>query len=305
MPTPIPGSEKQAFISLVRAAPYPGGPIEASRLETILNNYEDIPTAIGRQQRLFAGNNAYLRACMDVFPQIELTNVGIWYEFTQLSPYITDPLIIINSTLDLVELTNASPPYYKALVIMGNSTIKEVLCDNGITLNEMWVMGGSTVEVLNAADSSPAIITLVDQLWITTDRDAIAQVNSAAYQSVINNVYVEVGSYFGGIKEDPEATCADVVTNLQATEITHSSLLLSWDVPAQYLFVFVKFKRSNTPTWREAELADGIFTPDTKFLFTNLEKDTYYDFRVTTVCQDGKTANADLTVQTYCCGSPT
>lgn len=302
MPTPIPAPEKAAFIALVRAAPYPGGILEANRLEDILNNYEDIPTAIGRQQRLFAGNNAYLRACMDVFPQNELTNVGIWYGFTQLSPYITDPVIIINSTLDLVQLTNASPPYYKALVVMGNSTIKEVLCDSGITLNEMWVMGGSTVEVLNATDSSPAVITLVNQLWVTTDRDAVAQVNSASAESVINNVYVEAGSYYGGIKEDPEATCADVVTNLQASEITQNSLLLSWDLPAQYLFVFVKFKRSNTPTWKDAEPEDGIFTPDNKFLFTHLEKDTYYDFRVTTVCQNGKTAKADLSVRTYCCG---
>ena len=94
MPTLIPNIEKQAFIAIVAVR----NPNEALRLQSVLNYYEDVPIAIGRQQEDFAYNNGYLTAAMNTLDNTNLLAAGIYYKQQLLAPLSTPPVMWINSS---------------------------------------------------------------------------------------------------------------------------------------------------------------------------------------------------------------
>lgn len=306
MPTPLQPGEKPAFIKLVQAAPPPGGPAEAQRLESILNNYEDIFTCITRQLESFASNNAYLTQALACFDDTQLQLVGIWNNKTISSPPLSDPVLVVNSTFtdDLILISpQPSPPVNQVLCILGNSAIYGVSLEENANLSELYIGPGVTVNQVDA--SQPG--ALINIIWLPFLRSTASSLNSAVFGSHINDFLIDKGSYFGGFTNDnPEAVCDSVVTSMQATEITKNSILVSWTPPRDpYLFINTFYRKTNSDVWIAATEDDGDFVNDTGFIFRFLESDTWYDFRAAVTCNNGGISNTDITTQTVCCGAGT
>ena len=309
MPTPIPPAEKTSFINLVKVAPYPGGPLEADRLQTILINYEDVNTAIMRQLELFASNNSYLLQAISVFDQVAIQAVGIWVNQTSSTPLV-NPVLIINSTYDTVTIALASPPVYNALTILGSSTITTLELNSGVTLNELYIGPGCTVKLLNGSNmvasppSSPP--TMTEVVYLPFAKSTPSRLNATSYDSVVNSIVKDEGSYYGGIQsKDPTLTCAEVVTDISATETTKNGVLISWTNPANIIFVNVFYRKTNSNVWLPVDDETGDWFGDNKFTFRHLESDTFYDVQIVTTCINGATASNQITLQTTCCGAGT
>lgn len=305
MPTPVPPLVQQAYLNIVAAAPYPGGPYEVDRITSsnLLAFYEDVASVLYRQIELFEANNAYLVQAISVFDPTLLQSVGIWFNVTVgSSPPLADPVLIINSTCDLVVLNPnvSSPPAEKTLAIWGPSNISLIKLVNGTILDQLWLGPGSTVDSLNASTGtlSPPTYTAVNTIWIRFARSTPSALNSVVYESVIHEVVQDEGSYYGGVQENPNVTCPDAVTNMQVTEVTNRGLLVSWTPPASYLFINTFYKKTNSQVWILAIDVDGDFVDPTGFVFRHLEDDTWYDFRAAVVCTNGGLAYTQITTQT-------
>jgi len=313
MPNLLPSDEKTAFIALVNAAPYPGGPSEAARLEDILIYCEDVPMAITRQINLFAGNNAYLTEALGVFSENTLEFAGIQFGVTETETPVQDPLIIANSTISNVVLNpnTSSPPTEKGIVIIGTSTIATVTLNAGTVVDNFFIGGPATVDQLDASSgvasppSSPPAYTAVNNLWLSSLRSQTASLNRVTYGSMINQVIKDQDSYFGGVLGyDPELPCSIPVTNMRASEVTSNGILVSWTAPLSgYLFINTYYRLHSSSDWIKATTEDGDFTGNVGFIFRHLQKDTFYDFKAEVECNNGGRISTELTVQTVCCGA--
>lgn len=307
MPTPLPSGEKAAFIAIVNVAPYPGGANEAARLQTILNNYEDIIVAITRQLTLFESNNSYLINAITCFNDNQMQLVGIWVNKDSTTPPLTNPVLIVNSTIDLVNIAPTSPPQYNALCILGPSLVKDIVLAAGIELNELYIGPGATVDV---ADGSMAIAsppssppTIIGKIYLPFVRSTPSSLNAVKYLSVVNQVVVEPGSYYGGVQAtDPNLTCTETVSGISAQEITKDSVYVSWTAPDSYLFINTSYKKSNSKVWIPVTDETGEFNGDIGFVFRHLEPDTFYDVRIAVQCLNGGWSFNSITFQTVCCG---
>ncbi len=309
MSTPILAPAKAAFIALVRTAPYPGGPDEASRLEDILNNYEDVATAIYRQLDLYAVNNSYLRQCIATLVDANLMTVGIYYNKTVSNPPLFNPVMLINSVYDDVEYTLTSPPGNYELGLFGTSRIKTLTVDPAVTVNEIYIGPGSVVYVLDGAQvssppTSPPVSSRINKIYLPYERSTPSTLNVVKYGTQIGQVVVDPGSYYGGVQgTNPDLVCTAVVTTISATELTKHSVFLSWTPPTTYTFINTFFRKKGSNVWILATTTDGEFDGDSGFTFRHLEENTYYEFKVSTVCVNGGIADVTVTAQTGCCGS--
>jgi hypothetical protein len=289
----------------VQVAPYPGGPVEASRLQDILNNYEDIYTAINRQLELFAVNNGYLVQALSVFTPSALLNQGIYFNQNLTSPPVVNPIMIVNSNYaqDWILLTKqlGSPPTpITGLVLLGTTQIGRIVVEGNVGLWNLYIGPGVVVDVLD----SSAAGAYVYNLWMPYLKDTPSTLNKIAYGSSVLNFHIDDGSYFGGVSnDDPNSPCVNPVGNLTATQITDSSILLSWTKPVNpYLFINLFYRLSNTATWITVQ-GQGQYTDDTNFVIRDLEHMTYYDFMVQVVCTNGGVNTQTLlNVPTVCCG---
>lgn len=297
MPTPLPSQEKNDFIAIVQAAPYPGGPKEAERLVTLLVNYEDVVIAICRQLPLFAANSTYLKTAIAVFDDNQLQVVGI-YNNKILVPPLADPILVINSTITEIVLTTS--PNYKALTILGKTAIERITVDTNTTVNEIYIGPDTEVKWLNGAASG----AIVNTIWLPFLRTTPSRLLGVANNSIINQIVLEPGSYFGGYaKEDPALPCNSPVTNLAASNVTHNAVSLTWTAPqVDSLFTNIYYRQIGFNDWIPADDAIGIFNGDTGYTFNSLQPDTKYEFRVIVICKNGGwSAPADVSAQTICC----
>ncbi len=311
--TPLPPNEKSDFISLITGAPYPGGPAEAARLQDILNYCEDVPTAIVRQLPLFAANNAYLTECLGVFTGNTLFFAKI--EFNTVTATVTDPLIIANSTIDNVILTpnNISPPTQKGLVILGPSVITNIVITGTTVVNDIYIGPGAVVDNLDSSatmtsppdspPTSPPIYAIVNNIWLPNLRSQPSKLNRVIYGSIVNQVLKDEGSYYGGVQGyDPELPCSNPVTNMQVSEITGHGILISWTAPMSgFLFINTLYRLSGTEPWLKAATDDGYFTGNIGFVFTKLQKGTFYDFQAEVECNNGGRVTTEISANTSCC----
>jgi hypothetical protein len=307
----IPQQDKSAFISIVAAAPVPGGPAEAARLQTILNYYSDIPTAICRQLRLFAANNSYLLNALACFDDSQLQEVGIFQQ--KSGSTITNPYLIINSNYTNVIITETSPPAKLYLGVLGPSNIGTLSLTPGATLNQLIEGPGAVIDVLDASGissppTSPPTGCVVQQIFLYYEKSNPSYLNSVVYGSPVNSVYIEGKSFYGGVQENPNTSCAADVTNITVTDITNDAVYVSWTLPTKssppvpYLFVNVYYRLTNSLPWILATSNDGDFVGDTGFIFRYLQKFTSYDFNVCLTCLNGGIACVSISGQTVCCG---
>lgn len=293
MPTPIPSGEKSAVIALVNVV----NPVEAMRLATVLVNYEDVLTMIGRQLSTFIQRNNYLIQVMACFTDANLVSVGIYNR--KSGNNLTEPNAIINSNYAGIMTMSSN---IGQLVILGNSFVNSVVLSSNVDVQYIYIGPGST---LNIADSS-ASGAIINKIILPFVRSTPSTLNTLKFGSTIGLVQVDAGSYYGGVaNDDVTATCPDVVTSVVATENTNNSVLISWALPGSYLMINIFYKKANSNVWILATDSDGDFDGDTGFVFRTLESDTFYSFRISTVCTNGGIANAEITTQTVCCGSGT
>lgn len=297
MPTPLPPQEKADFIAIVQAAPYPGGPKEAERLAIVLVNYEDVVMAICRQLPLFAANNTYLKSALAVFDDNQLQAVSI-YNNKILVPPLADPILVVDSTITEIVLNTS--PTYKALTILGKSSIERITVAASTNVNEIYIGPETEVKWLDGSATG----AIVNTIWLPFLRNTPSRLLGVSNNSIINQIVVEPGSYFGGYaKEDPAATCSSPVTNLVAGTITHNAVSLSWTPPqADALFTNIYYRQYGFNDWIPADDATGIFNGDIGYTFNSLKADTKYEFRVIVICKNGGwSAPADVSAQTICC----
>lgn len=295
MPTPIPSGEKTAFINIVKAAPYPGGPIEADRLNTLLNNYEDIIVAIMRQLTLFASNNQYLTQAIGVFDDPSLQNVLIFNNKTVNNlTTVTDWAMLINCTVDGTLRLTTSFPGYVALTILGTTKVANLDIDATLNVQEIYIGPSCTVGFLDGTASGVVINTI----WLPFIKSSPSNLLAIANGTIVNQIVLDEGSYFGGFREDTQSSCASPVTNLAYGVITYNSIQLMWTAPASpYLFINIYFKQTGTQSWDKADETIGSYA-ENGYTFTKLAANTSFDFKVEVICLNGGHADTLTTVQT-------
>lgn len=303
MPTPIDPTEKTNFIALVTVAPQPGGPREASRLQDILNDYENITTAIGRELSLFSTANAYLIECMAVFNDTQLQNVHIYNNKVD-SPTASpgNPQLICNSTFTGTTTIGANS---NGLCLLGGTAIKRIQLSPNVNLQNLYIGPGVTVDVLDASASG----AFVSNIWLPFANNTASSLNSVVYGSGIGNVQIEEGSFYGGQDQnDPQLACAKAVTDLLASNITHNSIDVTWTPAASgWLFLTLSYKKASSSVWIAAGEAIGGYSitsgAPTGYTFRELESDTWYNFKVAVRCNNGGLAVTEVTAQTVCCAT--
>lgn len=296
MPTPIPIGEKDAFIAIVQAAPYPGGQQEAYRLQSVLVNYEDIPVAIGRELPLFASNNGYLTAAMAVFTDSALQAVGIYNAKTGTT--LADAVMIINSTYTGT-VTLSAKTVIPGLTILGTSTVNRVTLATNINLSNLYIGPGS---ILNIVDSSVAG-AFINNIWLPYLKSTPSILKTAVNGSQIGNIEIDEGSYYGGQSYVPESgSCSMPVTDLVVGIITHNTLSLTWTNPEEYLFINVYYRKKGSNVWLQATDVTGNFDGATGYTFNTLESETDYEFQVIVTCVNGILSNpTEVSGNTTCC----
>lgn len=301
--TPIPGGEKTAFINLVTVAPAPGGPFEASRLQSIMNNYEDVYTAINRELSLFSTANAYLTEAMAVFTDASLRNVFIFNQKND-SPTASpvNPQLISNSTFTGTATVTANA---SGLSLLGNTNVRRLQLSANVNLQNLYIGPGCTLDVLDASASG----AFVSNIWLPFANNTQSKINSVVFGSGVGALHIEEGSYFGGQnQDDPDLTCAKPVTNLVAGNITNNSIDLTWTPAASgWLFLNLYYKESSSSIWISAGDAIGGYAitsgAPTGYTFRELKADTWYDFMVSVRCNNGGMANTTVTAHTVCCAT--
>lgn len=299
----ITAPEKAAFISLVQGA---GNPIEAARLQDILFTYSDIVTAVYRQLLVFAGNNEYLTQAMAVFAanDTELLAAGIWNNKTMSSPPVTDPVLIVNSTInDDVFMTLQSPNVPRNLGILGTTTIKRIYLEPSVNIFQLYIGPGVVVDKVDS--SQPG--ALINTIYLPNIKNNPPKLNIIQFGSAVNQIIQDPpGAYYGGVSnDDPQNTCGANISDFKYANILHNTIQLTWtppnlqSPPADYLFINTYYRVSGTNPWILADKNIGVFNGDSGFTFLHLKPDTSYDFQVWTTCANGGISmSAILTVQT-------
>lgn len=292
MPTPIPSPEKTAFIAIVNAV----NPQEALRLPAVMVNYEDVPMVIGRQEDEYAANNAYLTECMGTLNQGALLTAGIYFNQTA-SSLVTNPAFWVNSqTTGGIDITTNTAGFG----IFGTSYINNITISASVILQNLTIEPGSTVDVLD----SSATGAIVKTIYLPFAKSTPSTLNIVKFGSRIGDVQVAQGSYYGGIEAyDPQLPCALPVTSISATEVTKNGVLISWTPPTSgFIFITPFYRKTNSKPWILADENAGEFVGNTGFVFRDLESDTYYDFQITVMCNNGGVNSQTITTQTICCG---
>lgn len=295
MPTQLPSGEKSAFIAIVNAV----DAFEAQRLVSVLNNYEDIPTAIARQLNVFAANPKYLQEAMAVFTNSALVTAKIYNGQSSAIGTVSDPKLVVGSQLTSGMNITANNIGF---AVLGNSNVSNITVSANKSLNNLYIGPGSTVDILD----STATGAFVTGIQIKNFKNSIGSLNAIKQGSTIGNVIVDDGAYYGGYSSvDTQATCAIPVTALAANAITTNSIELDWTNPANgFIFATVYFRRKGNATWLKATEVNGDFLGDNGFIFRDLEDNTYYDFKVVVTCNNGgESTPTTLSSKTVCCGS--
>ena len=298
MPTLIPNIEKQAFIAIVAVR----NPNEALRLQSVLNYYEDVPIAIGRQQEDFAYNNGYLTAAMNTLNNINLQAAGVYYQQQLSAPLSTPPVMWINSNTNAGIVIASSPPGF---AVLGSSNINKITLDPYVVIPGLYIGPGSIVDVLDGTATG----SIVNYLILPFARSTPATLNTAKFGTTIGSVQVADGSYFGGYQDDDANSLCFPVTNMQATEITKNGVLVSWTPPVSssppILFIETSYRKTGSKVWIPVDETIGDYQGLSGFAFRCLEPDTWYDIQATVQCGNGGYSFNQITIQTTCCGAGT
>ena len=289
MPTPIIAGEKTAFIALVNVV----SATEAAWITTNTINYEDIPTAIDRQDAFLAIPN-YLDTCMAVFTNASLVAAKIYNGKTDAGGY-TNPIMLNNTTQSAGIVISTSFTTSK-LRILGTSVVNEIKtsgANNG--LNTLTIGPGAIVSKVET------LLDVTDQISIINIRclrETGGTLSTITQGSKIGNINKDYCATFGGfgVTISTGSPCALPVTNLITSAISNSSIGISWVNTAGWFLNTIYIRRTGTTTWTQAfdslqdpvpALGGGLYYSNDAFTFINLLPSTQYDIQVITTCTSG------------------
>lgn len=288
MPTPIPTTDKNNFISRVAVR----NPVEANRLAAELINYEDISRCIGRQLNDFVAYPQYLISCMDCFTSNpDLITVGIYYNQIATG-IITNPSLFISSTTTFGVVFTTSTISFG---VLGASNINEIKLGTNDILNTLYIGPSSIVDVVDTT-AGGCCIQIVNISFVNNSG---GRLNMIKYGGCVGQVNVSTGAYYGGIKkDDPVLTCALPVTGLTAGVVTHNTFELIWTPPVgAWLFINPYYKLKDAFDWIKADTTIGDTVDNTGYIFRQLLSDTFYDFKVEVICANGGVSSPALLSQ--------
>lgn len=258
-----------------------------------LNGWDDVLAYLVGCIGMFECDLEYLRRLLTCGDITELNARGIY--FGQTISTINNPSFVAFCTTDEVLFDDGND--YEDVVIFATNLIKLTLSSSISTTNHihaLHISGGSIIKLLQCGDSSPLSI---DYLRVAGCKSFISRVEAT------KDIYIgEVNKISGGFLGDPvcldttATPCTDEVTSLSTQNITMSSIDLVYVPPAGSIKLIVQYRKLNEPVWLEVNSdSQGHFTA-TGFTFTNLDRDTYYDFRVKSICTGGY-PSAGVTIQ--------
>lgn len=225
------------------------------------------------------------------FDQTERENRGIYYNISTTP--IADPKILVNCAVASVTFTTTAVSdieHYQVIYVGQGSVIDKIEVDGGNTLHLLCVLPGGTVKILDGAAD-----TTIEDVMIDGCDGAVGTVNVASDTTIIRNMQQRGGGYFGGYNcIDVTVTCAQEVTSVTATNKTQTSMVLDWTEPSESVRKIVMFRINNTEEWYKVNedpnnKVIGNFRTDGSdgYLVRGLEPDTYYDFKIINVCDNG------------------
>lgn len=244
-----------------------------------------------------------LRQFTNAFDQTEREARGIYY--ANAGP-LTDPKIVVNSTVATITYTTVdktSPAINPDVLIIGpGSVIDKITVDGGYDMSYLTVMPGARVKLIETSGAN----TVIRTLYVSGCAGAVGTVDIADKSASITTVSVSGGGWFGGYNcLDPDGACAEEVSVLTSAQPTYDSILLSWTAASESIRTRVYYRINNDIEWKEAGLdnGDGVkgnYRTDGTlgYSFKGLKVDTYYDFKVVNICNNGiASAGAVLAAQ--------
>lgn len=264
-----------------------------------LNSYDDIIPSFLAFLPKFECFPDYTYSLFECFEDSALTARGIYYDKTETT--LTDPTLIIKTTATDITLNISTGSGTGEFVIFGNSIVNSVTVDGGGTLVCLSVSAGANLKYLTTTAGST-----ISLMRVSGCRTFLSRVDIANSTSIIDNIFVFGGGYFGGYNcADPTSNCASDISVLISEKITQNSITLKWTPAEDTLYTIVYYKLNNTGPWLMGSVNndDGItgsYTVDSLgYIFRGLQMDTYYDFKVVNVCTNGQpSSGVTLTVST-------
>lgn len=263
----------------------------ADIVDTSLTGYNDLAYVLAFLLRQIGCYVSIIEQFTAAFDQAERESRGIYYDVA--GPF-TDPKIVIKCTTTSISYTTTSPAtvdQVNYLYIGGTSVIDEVAVDGGYALSILHIAPGSRVKLLEASGAG----TTVSLVEVAGCAGAVATLDVVDKAASVGFISVYGGGWFGGYNcLEPDGVCAEEVTVLAASQATYNSILLSWTAAAESIRTRVYYRINNDVDWKEAGLdnGDGVrgnYRTDGTlgYAFKGLQPDTYYDFKVVNICNNG------------------
>lgn len=232
------------------------------------------------------------------FDQTERESRGIYYNSMAT---LTDARIAIKCVTTSITYTTTDPTDADELNLLyiGPSSVVDVLTvDGGFTLHNLTILPAGRVKVLELSGAGTNILNLT----VAGCAGAVGTLDVVASGAVIKNVQVYNGGFYGGyVCLDPDNTCAENVGVISLEKTTYSSTLLSYTAASESIRTRVYYRLNNTTTWYEGGVnngdgVEGNYRTDGSngFAFRGLQPDTYYDYKVVNICENGHASSGTM-----------
>lgn len=255
----------------------------AERADVVLQAYTDVPQFLFENTDWFDCNRPYMYSILDCIDPAEFPALDIYYDGATTT--INNPVFVAKYTAD--DIVIDAGVTIEEVAIMA-STIGKITISNNTTVKVLTIGNGATVDVIETLDTSS-----IFYLRITSCQAYASTVGMAAEDSVIDNLDVQPNAVFGGYKcLEIVGSCADDVSAVTATDITTRSITISWTPPVNTISVSLYYRFKDANEWtlvlgNEGDSFGNFFNNNTQFIFRDLKFDTYYDFKVVNICEDG------------------
>lgn len=272
-------------------------------IDTDFTAYSDIPSLIFQYASILGCDRIFLEALADVIDSASLDSVKVYYGKSTTD--VTNPECIINSTYSGdVLIQKVSTETLRPVIAIFGSTINNIIIDGAsFEVGLLIIAGGTTVKSISTINGAR-----LNVLMINGCNKYPTEVKMIVSGSAIDDIRQINGGGFGEFESaDVSGTCGEDVVSLATTLITHDSLKVVWEDAAETIGVTVLFKKSNTSDWLSADVnklgvTGNMVDSGNGFVFRGLEPNTYYDFKVYNICENGiRSAGVVVTTKTDRC----
>lgn len=264
----------------------------AAIIDTRLTGYDDLVYILAYLFDTIQCYPTLLQNFTNAFDQTERESRGIYY--ANAGP-LTDPKIVVNSTVATITYTTVDKTSAAVnpdvLIIGPGSVIDKITVDGGYDMAYLAITPGGRVKLVETSGAN----TVINNIFIYGCAGAVGTLDVADQAANITSVVATGGGWFGGYNcLDPDGACAAEVSALVSAQPTYDSMLLAWTAASESIRTRVYYRINNDTDWKEAEVdnGDGVrgnYRTDGTlgYAFKGLKVDTYYDFKVVNICNNG------------------